>query len=360
MMNTDNNIQWFERYLDNSLNAEEVKLFEKRLQEDDAFAHEFEAHVKTINALNIYARRTRIKDRLNTIHNELLNDSKYIKSSTYKLKPQANEYLKPLIAAASLALVISIGTYLAFNIAGIVPTSEKNHYIKLSKDLNDIRNTQYKLQNQIEAVNKKKHPASLCGSGVVISSKGYIITSEHLVKDADSVFIENARFKRLKCAKIYTDPKLDIAILKVEDSSFSGFGILPYTLRPHQMYMGESVYTFGYPKQDIVYGEGYISSVNGYEGDTTSYQVSVPVNPGNSGSPLFDKDGYLAGIIQGKHSENEASAFAFKSYYLKKIINENDSLRAKIKLPQKNYLKYQQKLKQINQLQDYVFLISSY
>ena len=65
---------------------------------------------------------------------------------------------------------------------------------------------------------------------------------------------------------------------------------------------------------------GIISSKTGFQGDVTSYQLSAPVQPGNSGGPLFDDKGNIVGVINAKHLDTENVTYAVKSTYLLNLI----------------------------------------
>lgn len=93
----------------------------------------------------------------------------------------------------------------------------------------------------------------------------------------------------------------------------------------------------GYPMSDVLGEEvkvtdGIISSKSGYEGDIATYQISAPIQPGNSGGPLFDKDGNLVGITSSGIDKRVAEnvGYAIKSSYILNII---DSAPININLP---------------------------
>ncbi len=125
--------------------------------------------------------------------------------------------------------------------------------------------------------------------------------------------------------------------------------------------MGEDVYTLGFPKDDAVLGEGYVSSKTGHAGDTTAYQVSIPVNPGNSGGPLLDNRGNVIGVISAKEYQVDGAAFAVKSKYILEALNAipQDSLGKRAVL-KKSPLQGLNRTKQIDMIQDYVFMIKVY
>lgn len=72
---------------------------------------------------------------------------------------------------------------------------------------------------------------------------------------------------------------------------------------------------------EIKLTNGIISSKTGFQGDVTSYQISAPVQPGNSGGPLFDSQGYLIGVINAKHVGAENASYAVKVSYLTNLID---------------------------------------
>ena len=65
---------------------------------------------------------------------------------------------------------------------------------------------------------------------------------------------------------------------------------------------------------------GIISSKTGYQGDVALYQISAPIQPGNSGGPLFDKKGNIIGVVSAKHAGAENVGYAIKSSYLRTLI----------------------------------------
>jgi serine protease Do len=360
MENKREQLEQIENYVSGVMSTSEKVIFETRLSADKKLADEVVAYEKLVKAFGIYANRKSVKQRLDAIHSEMQTDTTSLRPA--KIRSFLSEP-KVWAAAASIALVISIGTYLIMNAVSSFSSNDKSHYQELRRDIESVKSSQTRI---IKELNNEKSPqpvqrqASFGGTAIAISADGYILTSYHVIKGVESIYIENKKFSRLKLKKIYTDPLLDLVIMKVDDDSFKTFGTLPFTFRKTNIELGEKVFTLGYPKQDVVFGEGYISSMNGYDGDTTSYQIAVPVNPGQSGGPLFDEQGNLVGIVSGKHTQNEGSAFAVKANYLKKTILADDSLNAKIKLPKINYLRNQGKIQMIKKMQDYVFEVKGY
>ena len=68
---------------------------------------------------------------------------------------------------------------------------------------------------------------------------------------------------------------------------------------------------------------GIISSKTGFQGDVSLYQISAPIQPGNSGGPLFDYQGNLVGIVNAKHKGAENVGYAIKTSYLKNLIESS-------------------------------------
>lgn len=335
-----------EKYFEGTASQEEISLYETRLQNDSIFANDVHNYIALKKGLVVYAKRKKLLQQLNIAHNEMS-----IKKSNANIISLYKKW-KPLLVAASVAVLISIGTSLfldRFN----QNVDQKSHYKALKKDIDKVKKTQSLLW---KTLNNDEQENFTGGTGISISSNGLILTDYHVIQGAKNIFIENDKFGKHKVILVYSNPKLDMAILKIEDSSFSSFGKLPYQIVNKKMKLGEKVYTLGYPNTEIVFGEGYISSLNGYEGDTLAYQVSIPVNPGNSGGPLFDEKGNLVGIINGKHTENEGAGFAIKAFEIAKSLELLcDSLN--LKLPKQNTYKTSEKTKIIDKIQGYTFSI---
>ena len=105
-----------------------------------------------------------------------------------------------------------------------------------------------------------------------------------------------------------------------------------------------------------------MSSRTGYAGDTLAYQVSIPVNPGNSGGPLLDSYGNVIGIISGKQTHFDGAAFAIKSKFLLKSLEtiSQEALDTKLVLSKKNMLAGLDRKDQIKKLQNYIFMVKAY
>src|SRR5205085_1169770 len=105
----------------------------------------------------------------------------------------------------------------------------------------------------------------------------------------------------------------DIAILKIEDADFKNNPTLPYNIRKSGAELGEPLFTLGFPREEIVYNEGYMSAKTGFNGDTLSCQIGVAANPGNSGGPVFNKNGEVIGIVNTRQVQAEGVVFALNS-----------------------------------------------
>ena len=138
---------------------------------------------------------------------------------------------------------------------------------------------------------------------------------------------------------------------------------VPFNFNGKSAEVGEEVYTLGYPRKDVVYGEGSLSSLSGYFNDTLMYQVSIPVNPGNSGGPLLDSQGNIIGVIRGKISSAEGTGFAIKSTEILRSISavEGETMKSELVLnANKSALKKLKRSEQIKRINPYVFNVLIY
>jgi serine protease Do len=173
--------------------------------------------------------------------------------------------------------------------------------------------------------------------------------------------VENPLLGILKTSVVYSDAGNDVSVLRIESEDVR-LPKLPYTVSASEASLGEDVYTLGFPREDVVFGEGSISALSGYRQNPNSYQVSVPVNPGNSGGPLFNAKGDLVGIISGIQTETSGAAFAIKSSILLEVIKNMpaDSLHNPVVLPKYNSMRNLNKVDQVNRWKDNVFIVRVY
>lgn len=349
MRNTD----LFDNYINGKLGAEEVADFEGRLKTDEVFAGAFNEHKEIIDALNEQHNIASLKNKLNAIHEKEFGDAKII--SINKKETIIKRYGKIAMVAASTALIVVSGA-IAFLGRG---------YQKTSQDLTELG---LKLTASNEAIiegikgrsQKPIHaPANMEGSAFALNNQGYVITSLHMINGSDSVFIENKTFERAVAKVVFTDAKLDLAVLRIENKELFKNWQIPYSFADKSTDIGEKVFTLGYPRKDMVYGEGSLSSSSGYFNDTSMYQISIPVNPGNSGGPLLDEYGNVIGVIRGKITNAEATGFAIKSKQIIKALRamSGDSITVSTKRQMPKGIKRTEQIKRIN---PYVFNVLVY
>lgn len=115
----------------------------------------------------------------------------------------------------------------------------------------------------------------------------------------------------------------------------------------------------GYPLRasmgdEIKLTNGIISSKTGYQGDISSYQISAPVQPGNSGGPLFNSQGNLIGIVNAKLTGAENASYAIKTNYLTNLL---ELLSSPPVLQTKNLLAGKSLTTQVETIKKYVYII---
>lgn len=177
------------------------------------------------------------------------------------------------------------------------------------------------------------------GSGIAIGTN-YIATNHHVVDGATNlyVFFPDTE-QQYKAEVLRTDEENDLAIIRISDTSFGGFKDIKYGYKLDTEDVGVDVFVLGYPLvttmgTEIKLTTGVVSSCSGFQGNQSQYQISAPVQPGNSGGPLFNDDGDLIGIVSAKHAEAENVSYGIKLKYLSNLVSDlpgiNFSLRSQI------------------------------
>jgi len=358
-------VDLFDNYINGKLGPEEITEFEIKLKMDLLFANAFIEHVNLINTLNQAQFRSNLKRTLNQIHLKEIGPTLNI-ISINREQSFFKKYTKTLAIAASSALIAVMITVSLLMGLGYLSKKQSNQITDLNRV--GLERKSKKLINIKDSKSNAKEAsyraANIEGSAFALNNKGYIVTSFHMVNGADSIFIENDQIDRACTKVIFTDANLDLAILKIVNSDLLAKWRVPFSIKEKNADVGEKVFTLGYPRNEIVYGEGSLSSLSGYSNDKSMYQISIPVNPGNSGGPLLDENANVIGVIRGKISGEEGTGFAIKSNEILKAISEleNDSLKQELMSQNKRNqnIKNLKRSEQIKLINPYVFNVLVY
>lgn len=167
----------------------------------------------------------------------------------------------------------------------------------------------------------QEQPRAWSGSGIAIG-KRYVATNHHVVEGATNMCIKlSGSDEQFRAETVVYDVENDLAIIKITDDEFPGFSNMKYGFKKVVEDVGMGVFVLGFPMVSTMGSEiklttGVVSSRSGYEGNISQYQISAPVQPGNSGGPLFNDNGELIGIISAKHLDAENVSYGVKLSYL--------------------------------------------
>ena len=181
------------------------------------------------------------------------------------------------------------------------------------------------------------------GSGFFITSSGFFITNYHVIKGSSSItLIDNFGYKH-NAVVIDTNINNDIALLKVE-------GIFePLAIEPSDRVLrGAEIVAIGYPNVDIQgispkVTDGLINSLTGIKDDPRHFQISAPIQGGNSGGPLLNMSGNVIGLVSAKLSTSYALNvtgdipqnvnYAIKSNLILDFVKNSQSIKKLLKQP---------------------------
>jgi len=138
------------------------------------------------------------------------------------------------------------------------------------------------------------------GSGFFVDGAGHILTNQHVVERCTQVTVVAAD-KRWRADVVARDPALDLALLKAATTT-TAYATFRVAAPPRA---GETVIAAGFPLRGLlasgpIVSTGIVNAVAGMRDDTTRFQVSAPVQPGNSGGPLLDASGNVVGVVVSK------------------------------------------------------------
>jgi serine protease Do len=212
-----------------------------------------------------------------------------------------------LLAVASLLLQGCISAMQTAKGNSTTPFKNYGSQLYLIGPANDPRNLVPVVVREFEAMGYKvnvvapdKPVAGSQGTGFVVSSAGHVLTCAHVLNDEEGAIVR-VDGGRYEADVLHKDKERDLALLKIRDGKAGAF--TPVSFRTEKRYfIGEDVYTIGFPLSNLLgsgmrYTKGSISSSTGLKDDPKQIQISAQIHPGNSGGPLFDKDGVLVGVV---------------------------------------------------------------
>jgi len=186
-------------------------------------------------------------------------------------------------------------------------------------------------------------PSTRSGTGFLITAAGHIVTNHHVIDAAGEIRVLTA--VGLKPAtRIAVDAAADVALLKIETDAYEPVPIIS----SHTVGLGQTVLTVGFPNVGIQgfspkLAKGEIAGLAGLRDRPRDFQVSVPLQPGNSGGALVDERGNVVGVVVAKLSAKAALEttgslpenvnYAVKSSYLLSFLESVPELAAHLPPP---------------------------
>jgi len=356
-----------ERFVNGEMSAEEKIYFEDLRKNNPELDQAVVEQIFFLGQLDNYSNTKNFKSVLTEVENKLTDEGFIVREQPKqpgKVVSLWSKYRKNIAVAASIAGVVSLC------VATIVSSTghkEQNltPLVKIIKDASDKTDQLAAKVDVLVAANglpvKTPINSKFRATGFMIDAgNNFIVTNAHVVNEAaHSLIVENNKGEQYSAKAVYVNIASDIAIVKITDTSFKQLPALPYSIRRTGAELAEPIFMLGYPKQEVVYGEGYVSAKNGFLMDTVFCQLSTSANEGNSGSPVVTKTGEVIGIISSSETNAEGVVFAIKSANIYRAI---DSVRKQkgnenIKINAVPVLKKLNREQQVDKIQPYVFMI---
>ena len=218
----------------------------------------------------------------------------------------------------------------------------------------------FKPRNPVKDVGKEptESTPNASGTGFFITENGFLITNHHVVEKAGKIqVLTYSGVREAKLVKV--DPSNDLAVLKVEGKH----SFLPI-VSSRSVKLGETAATVGFPNIGLQgfspkMAKGEIASLAGAHDDPRHFQISNPLQPGNSGGALIDMRGNVIGVVVGKLSQEAALVssgqlaenvnYAVKSSFLLSFLEALPEVAAKLVEPNKSDLQFEDAVKAAEQ-----------
>jgi TPR repeat protein len=153
--------------------------------------------------------------------------------------------------------------------------------------------------SNVNSVPNRQPTKQKYGTAVIVSKDGHALTNHHVINGCGEIKIAG----REGGAKLITsDSANDIALLQLPNNNDNFAKINP---EPNKLRQGEDVIVFGYPLNSVLSSGGNltfgtVSALSGLNNNTNQIQITAPIQPGSSGSPVMDKKGDIVGIVSMK------------------------------------------------------------
>ncbi|HEY6505170.1 MAG TPA: serine protease [Chitinophagaceae bacterium] len=370
-MNDNNEIMILdavERYIRGEMNPDERLHFETLRKTNPAIDQLVVEHTLFLQQMNRFGQWQDFKSTLQHVHAGLSEEGK-INSDKLSGKAKVVYLWKRYRRVAAIAASIAGITALTFSslIWSISPKAPSNaDYQNLAREVRATKIKAEKLEKDLVTVKATKSDITVppfdpktAATGFLIDAKGLMITNAHVVKNSKNIRVFNVKGQQFNAFVVKLDVLRDVAVIKIDDSKFKPVAALPYGIAKSFTDIAEPVFTLGFPRDEIVYGEGYMSAKTGYKGDTLSCQIAVPANPGNSGGPVFNQRGEVIGILSARQTTAQEAVFAIQSKYIFNAVDEikkNDEYR-NVKVSTKSTISGLSKVDQVKKIQDFVFMV---
>lgn len=355
-----------ERYIAGQMDPDERVYFEQLRKSSPEIDQLVVEHTFFMQQLNRFDEAKKLKSRLNDIHIDLAEKG-LIKSPRLKGRAKVvylyNRYKRTAAIAASIAGITAL--MMSALVWQVSPAKQQKSEIELLRgEMRAIKN-QNRVQNQeINTIKQNIGAAPAIayktgGTSFLIDPKGYLVTNAHVIENATNIAVQNPNGKDLNVKVVFVDGARDLAILKIEDSAYKAPSSLPYSIKKSSAKIAEPIFTLGYPRNEIVYGEGYLAAKTGYNGDTLTCQIAIAANPGNSGGPILNRNGEIVGVLSAKQISAEGVVFATQSKYIYQVLNQlqKDTTFKKIKLPATSNLKGADRMQQVEKISEYIYMV---
>lgn len=353
-----------ERYIRGEMLPGEKEFFEHVRKNNPDVDQLVVEHTLFLDKFAQYGETHRLKSKLNDIHRQLSASGQLEQTRPAAVVVLWKKYKRVIGVAASIAGITALGISGLISLLSPKVSPDKVNYL-----MGQIQDQGHKINSLTTKLNSVTAPTTFehSGTGFLIDGKGYLVTNAHVVKNATVVEVQNT-LGEYQARIIQLDRQADLALLKIEDTSYHAFNGLPYGISKTGSDLGEELFMLGYPRPEIVYSKGYESAETGFHGDTLTFQMTIAANPGNSGTPVLNNDGEVIGIISSSQQNAQGMVFAVRSKNIFRAIDamkadstlqKTDSTLSHLSIPLNSSLKGVDRKHQLKRIQDYIFIVKS-